>query len=79
MRCLIIGVDGSFGGALFRSLRSLGHEVVATTRRRDRAGEHLLLDLPRHCRRCRKWMSPSSVPPWRGSMTADDIPSSRIG
>jgi dTDP-4-dehydrorhamnose reductase len=45
MRCLIIGVDGSFGGALSRSLQSLGHEVVATTRRRDRAGEHHFLDL----------------------------------
>jgi dTDP-4-dehydrorhamnose reductase len=45
MRCLIIGVDGSFGGALSRSLQSLGHEVVVTTRRRDCAGEHLLLDL----------------------------------
>jgi dTDP-4-dehydrorhamnose reductase len=45
MRCLIIGVDGSFGGALSRSLQSLGHEVVATTRRGDRAGEHLFLDL----------------------------------
>jgi len=44
MRCLIIGVDGSFGGALSRSLQGLGHEVVATTRRRDRAGEHLFLD-----------------------------------
>jgi dTDP-4-dehydrorhamnose reductase len=44
MRCLIVGVDGSFGGALSRSLRSLGHEVVATTRRRERAGE-LFLDL----------------------------------
>src|SRR5215469_4400761 len=45
MRCLIIGVEGSFGGALSRSLQSLGHEVVATTRRHDRAGEHLFLDL----------------------------------
>jgi dTDP-4-dehydrorhamnose reductase len=45
MRCLIIGVDGSFGGALSRSLQSLGHEVVATTRRRDRASDHLFLDL----------------------------------
>jgi dTDP-4-dehydrorhamnose reductase len=45
MRCLIIGADGSFGGALSRSLQSLGHEVIATTRRPDRAGEHLLLDL----------------------------------
>jgi dTDP-4-dehydrorhamnose reductase len=45
MRCLIIGVDGSFGGALSRSLHSRGHEVVATTRRRDRAAEHLFLDL----------------------------------
>jgi dTDP-4-dehydrorhamnose reductase len=45
MRCLIIGVDGSFGGALSRSLQNLGHEVVATTRRRERAGGHLFLDL----------------------------------
>jgi len=45
MRCLIVGVDGSFGGALSRSLQSLGHEVVATTRRDDRAGDHLFLDL----------------------------------
>lgn len=45
MRCLIIGVDGSFGGALSRSLQGLGHQVFATTRRNDRAGEHLLLDL----------------------------------
>src|SRR5215475_5391823 len=45
MRCLIIGMDGSFGGALSRSLQRLGHEVFATTRRRDRAGEHLFLDL----------------------------------
>jgi dTDP-4-dehydrorhamnose reductase len=45
MRCLIIGVDGSFGGALSRSLQSLGHEVIATTRRRERAGGHLFLDL----------------------------------
>jgi dTDP-4-dehydrorhamnose reductase len=45
MRCLIIGVDGSFGGALSRSLQSLGHEVATTTRRRDCAGEHLLVDL----------------------------------
>lgn len=45
MRWLIIGVDGSFGGALSQSLQSLGHEVIATTRRRDCAGEHLFLDL----------------------------------
>jgi dTDP-4-dehydrorhamnose reductase len=45
MRCLIVGVDGSFGCALSRSLQRLGHEVVATTRRRDRASEHLFLDL----------------------------------
>jgi dTDP-4-dehydrorhamnose reductase len=45
MRCLIIGVDGSFGGALSRSLQGLGHEVIATTRRRERAGEYLFLDL----------------------------------
>ena len=44
MRCLIVGVDGSFGGALSRSLRNRGHEVVATTRRRERAGG-LFLDL----------------------------------
>src|ERR1700742_1698616 len=37
MRCLIIGVDGSFGGALSRSLQGLGHEVIGTTRRRDLA------------------------------------------
>src|SRR5215813_1382165 len=45
MRCLIIGVDGSFGGALSRSLQSLGYEVIATTRRRDCACDHLFLDL----------------------------------
>jgi dTDP-4-dehydrorhamnose reductase len=45
MRCLIIGVDGSFGGALRQSLLRLGHEVVATTRRRGQAADHLLLDL----------------------------------
>ena len=45
MRCLIIGVDGSFGGALSQSLHRLGHEVIATTRRRERAGDHLFLDL----------------------------------
>jgi dTDP-4-dehydrorhamnose reductase len=45
MRCLVVGVDGSFGGALSRSLRRLGHEVMATTRRRDGAGDHLFLDL----------------------------------
>jgi dTDP-4-dehydrorhamnose reductase len=45
MRCLIVGVDGSFGGGLSQSLQSLGHEVVATTRRRDHAGDHLFLDL----------------------------------
>lgn len=44
MRCLIVGVDGSLGGALSRSLQSLGHQVVATTRRREQA-EHLFLDL----------------------------------
>jgi dTDP-4-dehydrorhamnose reductase len=45
MRCLIIGVDGSFGGALCRSLTRLRHDVIATTRRRDRASGHLFLDL----------------------------------
>jgi dTDP-4-dehydrorhamnose reductase len=45
MRCLIIGVDGSFGGALRQSLLRLGHEVIATTRRRDHAGDHLFIDL----------------------------------
>jgi dTDP-4-dehydrorhamnose reductase len=45
MRCLIVGVDGSFGGTLSRSLQSRGHEVVATTRRRERDGEHPFLDL----------------------------------
>ena len=45
MRCLIVGMDGSFGDALSRSLRSLGHEVAGTTRRRERTGEQLFLDL----------------------------------
>lgn len=45
MRCLIVGVDGSFGGALSHTLASLGHEVIATTRRRDHPGGHLFLDL----------------------------------
>jgi dTDP-4-dehydrorhamnose reductase len=45
MRCLIVGVDGSFGGALSRSLGRLGHDVVATTRRHAPAGDHLFLDL----------------------------------
>jgi dTDP-4-dehydrorhamnose reductase len=45
MRCLIVGVDGSFGGVLSQSLRNLGHDVVATTRRGDRATGHLFLDL----------------------------------
>ncbi|MBV8926678.1 MAG: sugar nucleotide-binding protein [Bradyrhizobium sp.] len=45
MRCLIVGVDSSFGGALSRSLARLGHGVVATTRRPGHAGDHLLLDL----------------------------------
>lgn len=37
MRCLIIGADGSFGEPLAQALRRLGHQVIATTRRRDRA------------------------------------------
>ncbi len=34
MRCLIIGGDGTFGAELAGALRSHGHEVIATTRRR---------------------------------------------
>jgi dTDP-4-dehydrorhamnose reductase len=45
MRSLIVGVDGSFGGGLRQSLTRLGHDVIATTRRSDHAGDHLLLDL----------------------------------
>src|ERR1700760_2414203 len=45
MRCLIVGVDGSFGGALRQSLLRLGHEVIATTRRRGETAGHLFLDL----------------------------------
>lgn len=37
MRCLVIGADGSFGGALSSSLGSRGHTVVTTTRRRAHA------------------------------------------
>ena len=46
MRCLIIGADGSFGGPLSQALGCLGHEVIATTRRRERASsDRLFLDL----------------------------------
>lgn len=46
MRCLIIGADGSFGGPLSQALRRVGHEVIATTRRRECAkSDHLFLDL----------------------------------
>jgi dTDP-4-dehydrorhamnose reductase len=45
MRCLIVGVDGSFGGPLRQSLIRRGHDVIATTRRNNRAGDDLLLDL----------------------------------
>jgi len=46
MRCLIIGADGSFGEPLSQALGRLGHEVIATTRRRERAGSgRLFLDL----------------------------------
>jgi dTDP-4-dehydrorhamnose reductase len=37
LRCLIVGADGSFGGALSGELRARGHSVAVTTRRRDRA------------------------------------------
>ena len=46
MRCLIVGADGSFGGPLSLALGRLGHEVIATTRRRTPAGrDRLYLDL----------------------------------
>jgi len=46
MRCLIVGADGSFGGPSSLALGRLGHEVIATTRRRDRAkSDCLFLDL----------------------------------
>lgn len=46
MRCLIIGADGSFGGPLSLALSRLGHEVVATTRRRALvSSDRLYLDL----------------------------------
>jgi dTDP-4-dehydrorhamnose reductase len=46
MRCLIIGADGSFGGPLSLALGCLGHDVIATTRRRPLANDdRLYLDL----------------------------------
>jgi dTDP-4-dehydrorhamnose reductase len=46
MRCLIIGADGSFGEPLSQALGRVGHQVIATTRRRERAGSgRLFLDL----------------------------------
>lgn len=47
LRCLIVGVDGSFGGALSEALGERGHRVFGTTRRRDAsaAGGELFLDL----------------------------------
>jgi dTDP-4-dehydrorhamnose reductase len=48
MRCLIIGADGSIGGALALALGRRGHGVVATTRR-TQAARHgsIFLDLVR--------------------------------
>jgi dTDP-4-dehydrorhamnose reductase len=46
MRCLIIGADGSFGGPLSLALGRLGHEVIATTRRRANvSSDCIYLDL----------------------------------
>ena len=48
MRCLIVGEDGSFGGALSASLKQSGHNAIGTTRRCDRAATgKLFLDLSR--------------------------------
>jgi dTDP-4-dehydrorhamnose reductase len=46
MRCLIIGADGSIGGALAHSLRTRVHNVITTTRRPE-AARHgsIFLDL----------------------------------
>jgi dTDP-4-dehydrorhamnose reductase len=40
MHCLVVGADGSFGGALSQLLRRRGHDVLATTRR----GAHVVRD-----------------------------------
>ncbi|MGH6739131.1 MAG: SDR family oxidoreductase [Bradyrhizobium sp.] len=46
MRCLIIGADGSIGGALAHSLGAHGHGVVTTTRRTQAAArDTIFLDL----------------------------------
>jgi dTDP-4-dehydrorhamnose reductase len=47
LHCLIVGADGSFGGALSSELLARGHGVTATTRRRARAtaGGPIYLDL----------------------------------
>jgi dTDP-4-dehydrorhamnose reductase len=39
MRCLIIGADGSIGGALALALGRCGHDVITTTRRTQAAGD----------------------------------------
>jgi dTDP-4-dehydrorhamnose reductase len=46
MRCLIVGADGSIGGALAPALGRRGHNVIATTRRTQAAAhDQILLDL----------------------------------
>jgi dTDP-4-dehydrorhamnose reductase len=45
LHCLIVGADGSFGGALSSELLARGHGVVATTRRRECATADGLLFL----------------------------------
>jgi dTDP-4-dehydrorhamnose reductase len=47
MRALVIGADGLLGAALSSAWRQRGHEIIGTTRRRDRArsGETIFLDL----------------------------------
>ena len=45
MRALVIG-EGLIGTALIERLRALGHEVIGTTRRRNKVSKHLVhLDL----------------------------------
>jgi dTDP-4-dehydrorhamnose reductase len=46
MRCLVVGADGSIGGALAHSLRRHGHGVITTTRRPQAVGHgSIFLDL----------------------------------
>ena len=46
MRCLIVGADGSIGGAMALALGRRGHNVIATTRRAQAvAHDQIFLDL----------------------------------